>query len=187
MFQLWCLKVQVHIWRCLNVPFLKVAEWTLHALRYLPNIRYLYAVFRYSYSVFVIWYLLFIFMRYSKFFLSNKSFCAVKHRFSKCSVRSPMAPLEKPRGSVSIHLLFCFYFRNLLWSSVNNGHPLQVLRNAKSLRIPAVKNNESKAITCFVRNKKIHSKNKITSFNCFDCYVIIGHLPSYSPGRSNQS
>jgi len=42
----------------------------------------------------------------------------LSHRFSKCSVRSPRAPREKPRGSASCSFTHVFIFRNLLWGSV---------------------------------------------------------------------
>jgi len=57
------------------------------------------------------------------------------HRFSKCSVRSPRAPREKPRGSESYSFsFFVFIFRYLLWGSVNYGQSLHGLHNTKSLR-----------------------------------------------------
>ena len=37
----------------------------------------------------------------------------LNHRFSKCSVRSPRAPREKPRGSASSRGFFVFICRNL--------------------------------------------------------------------------
>jgi len=58
------------------------------------------------------------------------------HRFSKCSVRSPRAPREKPRGSASCSLTYVFIFRNFLWGSVNYGQSLHGLHNTKSLRNP---------------------------------------------------
>jgi len=42
----------------------------------------------------------------------------LQHRFSKCSVQSPRAPREKPRGSASCSLTYVFIFRNLLWGFV---------------------------------------------------------------------
>jgi len=42
----------------------------------------------------------------------------LRHRFSKCSVRSSRAPREKPRGSASPRSFFVFILRNLLWGSV---------------------------------------------------------------------
>jgi len=62
----------------------------------------------------------------------------VGHRFSKCSVRSPRAPREKPRGSASCSFTYAFIFRNLLWGSVNYGQSLHGLHNTISLRTPAV-------------------------------------------------
>jgi len=44
--------------------------------------------------------------------------CGLVHRFSNCSVRSPRAPREKPRGSASCSFTYAFIFRNLLWGSV---------------------------------------------------------------------
>ena len=60
------------------------------------------------------------------------------HRFSKCSVRSPRAPREKPRGSASYSVTYVFIFRNLLWGSVNYGQSLHGLHNTKTLRTPAL-------------------------------------------------
>ena len=61
-------------------------------------------------------------------------FVSIALRFSKCSVRSPRAPLKKPRVSASHSFTFLFYFRNLQRGSVNNGQPFQRLHNTKSLR-----------------------------------------------------
>ena len=62
---------------------------------------------------------------------------SVEHRFSKCSVRSPRAPREKPRGSASYSFTYVFILRNFLWGSVNYGKSLRGLHNTKSLRTPA--------------------------------------------------
>jgi len=60
------------------------------------------------------------------------------HRFSKCSVQSPRAPREKPRGSASYSFTYYIFLENLLWDSLNYGQSLHGLHITKSLRTPAV-------------------------------------------------
>jgi len=84
------------------------------------------------------------------------------HRFSKCSVRSPRAPREKPRGSASCSFTYVFIFRNLLWGSANYGQSLHGLHNTKSLRNPGLDDvmvfhqsfvtNETVTLSCLWRD-----------------------------------
>ena len=100
----------------------------LHALRYLPNIRYSislfifvirysYAVLRYSYSVFIIRYLYSVFvirysyalfvihMRYSKFFFPITLFCDVLNYESNAITRSVRKRKNRKIYSKRIKLL----------------------------------------------------------------------------------
>jgi len=73
---------------------------------------------------------------YSKLITPSTNY-SLLHKFSKCSVRSPRAPREKPPGSASYLFFFVFIFRNWLWGSVNYGQSLHRLHNTKSLRTHA--------------------------------------------------
>ena len=72
------------------------------------------------------------------FLLAVRLVRTLQHRFSKCSVRSPRALREKPRGSASYSFTYYIFLENLLWVSVNYGQSLHGLHNTKSLRTPAL-------------------------------------------------
>jgi len=84
------------------------------------------------------------------------------HRFSKCSVRSPRAPREKPRGSASCSLTYVFIFRNFLWGSVNYGQSLHGLHNTKSLRNPELDH-------VIIRRRQLRRFKQCRSMQSTDC------------------